>query len=273
MTLEEFVKKYNNKGIDYDGNFGDQCVDLYRQYVKEVLQYPQSPPVVGAKDIWDTYLPEYFRRIDNTPYGVPSEGDIVIFSMGKFGHVSIFLEGNASRFTSFDQNYPLGSKCHKQGHTYSAVIGWLTPIKEDNMDIPDFFKVLLQESNLSLDREGEFRSYWEKAKKYDEDTNTLKEQVKSANEALADRAREVSMLIEKNQKLSDAKEESEELYNKTKSELSEKAWEAEKLEIENITLKEEIVKLENKITKLSSKHPLDDFTIWYHVWYKIMSRR
>lgn len=28
MTLEEFVKKYNGKKVDYDNAYGAQCVDL-----------------------------------------------------------------------------------------------------------------------------------------------------------------------------------------------------------------------------------------------------
>jgi hypothetical protein len=56
MTIGEFIKKWNGKVCDFDGKYGSQCVDLYRMYVKEVLGYPQSPPVEGAKDIWNTYL-------------------------------------------------------------------------------------------------------------------------------------------------------------------------------------------------------------------------
>ena len=80
MTLQEFISKYEGEGIDVDGFPKDnpyQCVDLYRAYVKEVLGFPQSPPVVGAKDIWDTYLTSHYTRLDNTPTAVPQAGDIV----------------------------------------------------------------------------------------------------------------------------------------------------------------------------------------------------
>lgn len=261
MTLDEFIKKYDGQNIDFDGSFGAQCVDLYRQYVKEVLGFPQSPPVEGAKDIWNTYLPEYFGRIENTPTGVPEKGDIVIFGekIGKYGHVSIFVEGDTRRFVSFDQNYPLGTPCHLQGHTYNAVIGWLTPLKK-SMEIPSWFKTLLAEKGLSLEREGEFRSFWEKAIKYDDEMRALREQVQSANEALADRAREVSMLTEKNQKLEDKAKEKEDLYNTTKQERDNFEWEKNKLQLEVERLQDEILKLQREKEFLEGK--TDDLS-WF----------
>ena len=135
MTFEDFIKKYDGKKIDYDGFYGAQCMDLYRQYVKEVLVFPQSPGVEGAKDVWNTYLKNKYTRVVNTDEGVPDKGDIVIWGSGAgtYGHIAIFIEGTTGSFKSFDQNWPVGSPCHIQGHYYSNVLGWLKPIKEDNM--------------------------------------------------------------------------------------------------------------------------------------------
>ena len=130
MKVEEFFAKYNGKGIDFDNYYGFQCVDLYRQYCKECLEYPQSPGVGGAYEIWDTYLKDYFERISNTPDGVPELGDIVIWSKnagGGYGHVGVFNSGNLDSFVSFDQNWPVGSLCHFQNHNYTNVLGWLRP--------------------------------------------------------------------------------------------------------------------------------------------------
>lgn len=130
MTLQEFVNKYNGKGIDYDGHYGFQCVDLYRKYVQEVLNYPQSPGVSGAKDIWNSYLQEYFTRIANTPDGVPEPGDIMIWgdSYGPYGHVAVVTRATLTTFTCFSQNDPTGSLCgEKLYRTYKPVLGWLHP--------------------------------------------------------------------------------------------------------------------------------------------------
>lgn len=259
MKLDDFISKYEGKFVDVDGFPSSnkyQCTDLYRTYVKEVLGYPQSPPVEGAKDIWSSYLPEYFTRVEYTPDGVPQKGDIIIFGtgLGRWGHVSIFLEGNLSRFTSLDQNYPSGSPVHKQGHTYSAVIGWLTP-KEQKMDTPSWFNTLIQERGLSLEREGEFRAFWEKAVKYDDEIKSLQEQVKSNSEALADRAREVSLLTEENQRLRNRADEAEEKYNTKGVELSQANGKIKDLEYEKKTLEAKTEKLESEIEKLKDTPP------------------
>jgi hypothetical protein len=130
MTFDDFINQYDGKGINFDGAYGNQCVDLYRQFVKDVCGVPQSPSVAGAKNIWDTYLALYFDRIANTPTGVPEKGDIVIWGslIGTYGHVAVFIAGDATNFTSFDQNWPdAGGKgvAHKQTHTYKGVLGWL----------------------------------------------------------------------------------------------------------------------------------------------------
>lgn len=130
ITLDQFVQKYTGKGIDYDGYAGFQCQDLYRQYVQEVLGFPQSPGVVGAKDNWDSYLQDYYDRIPNTPDGVPEPGDIMIWGSkyGPYGHVAIVLSANSSSFTCFSQNDPTGSLCVKKKYTaWSTLLGWLHP--------------------------------------------------------------------------------------------------------------------------------------------------
>ena len=137
MIFDEFIKKYTGKGIDFDGAFGNQCVDLYRQYCKEVLNFSQSPPVRGAADIWDSYLKGCFTRIANTPNGIPDKGDIIIWSKntgGGYGHVAVFVEGTIGSFRSFDQNWPSGSLCKVVNHYYTNVLGWLHPISNQGAD-------------------------------------------------------------------------------------------------------------------------------------------
>ena len=130
MTFDDFIKKWTNKICDFDNFYGGQCVDLYRQYCQEVLDFPQSPLVKGASEIWDTYLLNCFIRVDNTLEGVPNKGDIIVWNnkaRGGYGHVAIFIEGTTGSFKSFDQNWPTGSICHVQSHYYTNVQGWLKP--------------------------------------------------------------------------------------------------------------------------------------------------
>ena len=77
MYLADFFKKYNNKKIYYDKAYGAQCVDLFRQFNKEVLGISQPRGVNGAKDFWSNYskdanLYNNFSKIANTPAFVPA---------------------------------------------------------------------------------------------------------------------------------------------------------------------------------------------------------
>lgn len=128
MTTDEFVTKYNGKGIDFDGWYGFQCMDLYQQYTKEVLEGSHVP--ANAYKVWDNYDTATYNKIDNTPEGVPRKGDVVIWNEntgGGYGHIAVFVEGDINSFKSFDQNWPVGSICHIQDHNYNNVTGWLRP--------------------------------------------------------------------------------------------------------------------------------------------------
>lgn len=160
MVLQQFINKWTGNPCDFDGVAGAQCVDLYRMYVKESLNFPQSAALGingKASDIWKTYLLQYFERIENTPDGVPKEGDIVIWNDkagGGYGHVAVFVEGTAKSFRSFDQNWPVGSPPHIQGHYYTSVLGWLRPKitpKEDSVSkLLEYMGVKDQEEGMRV---------------------------------------------------------------------------------------------------------------------------
>lgn len=133
MTLDRFIEQWDGKFCEVAGsaNAKNQCVDLANAYIRDVLGFPIIEwtnavdfPSKGGSN---------FEYIVNTPDGVPEKGDLVIWG-GDVGHIAIFLEGDANRFTSFDQNYPTGSPCKRVSHTYlrPKVIGWMRP-KTTNM--------------------------------------------------------------------------------------------------------------------------------------------
>lgn len=138
MTLQEYTDQTNGKGIDYDGAFGFQCVDLARDYCKKVLNVTLSPPVEGAKDIWNTYNTKSFTRIENTPEAVVQAGDIVIWGVkyGKYGHIAIALSGNKERLQCLSQNDPVGTKTSIKNYTYKHILGWLRPVSAENAPTP-----------------------------------------------------------------------------------------------------------------------------------------
>ncbi len=125
MTLLEFINKYNGEYVEAGGSVGakNQCVDLVNQCLEEVLGFPKIL-WTDAKDFPAKADKNLFDFIKNTALNIPDEGSLVVWSSN---HIAIFIEGNANSFRSFDQNYPTGSPCHIQGHTYSNVVGWLKP--------------------------------------------------------------------------------------------------------------------------------------------------
>lgn len=126
MKLSEFITKYNGKKIDFDHALGFQCVDLYRFYLKEVLNIPQTSLVIGAYQLFDTWP---FEKFENTPTGIPQKGDIMIWdkTYGQFGHVGVVVSADLGKFEAFEQNDPIGSACQLKTYNYTKVIGWLRP--------------------------------------------------------------------------------------------------------------------------------------------------
>jgi hypothetical protein len=130
MNFDEFISKWTNKPIDFDGIYPNQCMDLAHQYAYEVLNITDKS-VLSAPSAYQVYTqfkwPNYFTKIQNTPTGVPIKGDILIFgqSIGPFGHICVVVEGEMNSFKSFDANWPVGTLPHIQTHSYNGVLGWL----------------------------------------------------------------------------------------------------------------------------------------------------
>uniref|UniRef100_A0A6M3IHH4 Peptidase C51 domain-containing protein n=2 Tax=viral metagenome TaxID=1070528 RepID=A0A6M3IHH4_9ZZZZ len=126
MSFQEFLTKYNGKFVEVAGSVGaeNQCVDLANAYIRDVLELPIIE-WTNAKD-FPAKAGSNYEYILNTPMGIPQEGDLIVWR-GVYGHIAIFIEGNADSFRSFDQNYPTGSNSHVQNHNYNNVLGWLRP--------------------------------------------------------------------------------------------------------------------------------------------------
>jgi len=260
--LNQFIDNLNGQFVEV--SYKDaiyQCMDLSYLWVfclgipKSTVQHQYAYEVyTQASD----FTRQYFDIIPNLKETIPQEGDLVIWnktSSNIAGHIAIVIDATQTSMKVFEQNNPLGTNSHVQDRGYTNVLGFLRP-KIISDGIPQYLKTLFQESGLDWNDEGTFRNFWQKAIKYDDDVKSLQEQVKSANEALADRALEVSVLTEQNQKLSGKIVEVEEISNKLRSEKDSFTWENTKLNLENQKLSEEIESLKSKIENLESEKPL-----------------
>lgn len=111
MTLSEFITKNNGKGVDYDGAYGAQCVDLFRQYSKDVLGIKEKLEPCsssgGAKDLFFDYdkmplMKKYFTKVRK-----PCIGDIAIWgatAKNPYGHVAIVLTDLGKDLIVFEQD-------------------------------------------------------------------------------------------------------------------------------------------------------------------------
>jgi regulator of replication initiation timing len=153
MYLKEFIDKWTNKTIDFDGIYPNQCYDLAHQFIYECLEITDKKIIShpSAFEIFTKFNEngidaKYFECITNTPTGVPVAGDVVVFGqeVGQYGHVCIFVSGTSSNFKSFDANWPVGSLPHIQDHTYKGVLGWLHP-KDSSNETVAVTKVVFEE--------------------------------------------------------------------------------------------------------------------------------
>ncbi len=126
MAVSEIFSLLDGVFVDWDGWYGDQCVD----WAQIVNKSYGAPALTGAaaKDIWNTYPQSHYTRIPNGATNFPSEGDIVIWGtgIGPAGHIAVARKGCTSMLLkTMDQNFPTGSRVHSVDHNYKGCLGWL----------------------------------------------------------------------------------------------------------------------------------------------------
>lgn len=132
MYLDQFVTKYCGKKVDFDGAYGAQCVDLFRQYCHDVLDIPHTGSVDGAKDLYEKYgdLPQekkYFTRLAKN--AAPQYGYVAVWGAtptNKYGHVAIVLaKPDASSLLVFEQNGVLQDGAKVVKRDTKNILGYL----------------------------------------------------------------------------------------------------------------------------------------------------
>ena len=145
MNLQEFVEKYKDKPVDFDGAHGAQCVDLARQYMKDVWGFTRQPEAVtGAADFFFKHSERPIQQelcncIPYTGAVQPPVGSLLIFKSSgsnKYGHIAICLESTHKCLTVFEQDGIANAKALERGEPqkgaylavwgYDRLVGWLT---------------------------------------------------------------------------------------------------------------------------------------------------
>jgi len=141
MKFNEFIETVKKLGgVDTDGYYGKQCMDLYNYYCKHVLDLKGNTGSDYAKNILNNrYVMENVKRIDNYSSFIPAKGDIAVWNGGAMGHVAICLgEGDTNKFKSIDQNWkPQLLTIENHNYYYNAPLVFLRPKNQSNI-IEDF---------------------------------------------------------------------------------------------------------------------------------------
>lgn len=136
MKFNEFVNNVKSTGgVDTDGYYGKQCMDLYNFYCNNVLGL-QNVGASCAKEILNNpNIMNNVQRIDNYLEFVPQKGDIAVWTGGQYGHVAICLgEGDVNNFKTLDQNWkPQQLTEENHNYTYMAPLVFLRPKNQENI--------------------------------------------------------------------------------------------------------------------------------------------
>lgn len=191
-ATQDFFNKHNGQGLDFDGAFGFQCMDLAEFYNQEVVKAPRLTG--NAIDVWTNYPKDYYDQTLNMPDNHPIEGDIVIWgkTIGEFGHIAVATaDATSDRFKSFDQNFPIGSTCHFQEHTYNGVLGWLHPKSQQEAAL----LVTIPQKELDGLREARDKN-WNLYQHDEEIIKNLNEIINDKNRTLGEKEKEVGSLTD-----------------------------------------------------------------------------
>ena len=146
MAFSQWKSSVLGKHIDEDGAYGDQCVDVFINYVKYL--YPGKPwsaitGIGNANTLFARSSSTYFAKILNdhsNPNQLPRTGDVAVFAgtpTNSAGHIAVVDGANADGMNLIQQDglIDLDAQGNAHGVCYesfrrwnqSPCIGWLRP--------------------------------------------------------------------------------------------------------------------------------------------------
>lgn len=139
MTLNEFWNSIKQKGADYDGIYGEQCVDLINAYCDKVFGIKGA--CYGVDYAYEVYSKIERTKLSSWKKSSSGEyGDIVVWKKernGYAGHIAILKSCNSKGITVYEQNYDGKGKTRKP----SLADGGLREHTYDYSNVYGFIKV------------------------------------------------------------------------------------------------------------------------------------
>lgn len=119
-----WVRSKVGTGLDYDGVYGNQCVDLICYYYQYLGQ--TSPGGNGADYAWNA-LPSGWQRIQGAQ---PQKGDILVYSgnsSNPYGHVAIYAADRETYHQNFNSHAYVEKVTYKYNGLSNAYWGVIRP--------------------------------------------------------------------------------------------------------------------------------------------------
>lgn len=180
MRFEEFLEKVKAMGgVDTDGYYGKQCMDLYNYYCNNVLGIQNVGAECAKNILKNQNILNAVEVIENYPEFIVQKGDIVVFrNIGQYGHVAICLgPADLMGFKCIEQNWSNTRRLEEIWHDY--LYGnpvFLRPKNQENIK-EEFhpYNVIITADVLNV-REGSGLDC--RIKRYTELTPNAQEQIK-----------------------------------------------------------------------------------------------
>lgn len=139
-------------GVDTDGYYGKQCMDLYNHYVNNVIGV-QNVGASYARDVINNEnVKKNFKIVKNYGDYIPPRGAIAVWQGFQYGHVAIVLSAELMSFISIDQNWNGRQELQRVKHNYTdgAPLYFLEPYNRENIDVkcPYIVKVTADALNV-----------------------------------------------------------------------------------------------------------------------------
>lgn len=139
MRFDEFINYIKKTGgVDTDGYYGKQCMDLINFYLVNVcgLQKGRTGADCAKNLLNNSYVMQNVVRIDNYLKFVPKKGDIAVGNLGQYGHTCICTgEGNINYFMSYDQNWRAQTlTLEKHNYLDMGKLVFLRPKNQENIE-------------------------------------------------------------------------------------------------------------------------------------------
>lgn len=141
----KYIKSKIGKGVDFDGQFGYQCMDLVVDYVYYITD--KKVRMWGnAKDAINNDFKGLATVHKNTPNFLAKSGDIAVTTTGEYGHIQVVTSANLSQYTVVEQNWLGGGASYtematQRTHAYGNDLYFIRPkFKKETSIVPNKIK-------------------------------------------------------------------------------------------------------------------------------------